>query len=410
MNYRFNKQLGPCVMLCRLTILLGLMIGVEAVGASDLPDAVQIHGFASQSFIYTSDNNFFGDTDDEGDFDYTELGLNVSAGLNSNLQVAAQALSRRAGEGDNGDLRLDYALIDYTAHASPASRWGVRAGRVLNPLGIYNETRDMPFTRPTILLPQSIYFDRSRDLALSSDGVTAYGEYRWGRHELFWQVGAAEPRVDGDELERALLSSLQQGSFEPDISYLGRLIWETDGGRTRLALSSSTVNIDYEPGAADFLPAGSIEFRPTIVSAQYNAEKWSITSEYAQRRFQYAGFVPSLVQTFTGESAYLQGVYRISARWDVLARYDVLYTDKDDRSGKRFETQRGMPAHTRFAKDFTVGLGWNITPSILIRAEYHDVKGTAWLPAADNLASNRIDPAATDEDWELFALQASFRF
>ncbi len=65
----------------------------------------------------------------------------------------------------------------------------------------------------------------------------------------------------------------------------------------------------------------------------------------------------------------------------------------------------GRPDHSRFAKDLTVGLRWNITPSIMLRAEYHRVNGTGWLSTLDN-----PNPAFTDQHWNLFAAQASYRF
>lgn len=388
----------------RLVVLwVGLCSGVAA--ASEFTDAIQVHGFAGQAYIYTTDNDFFGESSDNGDFDFTELGLNVSASLNSRLQLAGQVLSRRAGEGDKGSLRIDYGLADYSLISGPVSRWGVRVGRILNPLGFYNETRDMAFTRPSIFLPQSIYFDRTRDLALSSDGVHTYGEYRTGGSEFFWQFGVAYPRVDNDELERALLGGLRPGDLESDVSYLGRILWEAGGGHIRVGLSAARVNIDYDPGKIDPFQAGSIRFEPLILSAQYNAEKWSLTTEYARRHFEFDNFHPLVDTTFTGESAYLQGVYRFARNWDALLRYDLLYTDRNDRNGNDFNSRTGLPAFSRFAKDWTFGLGWNINQAFLVRVEYHIVNGTAWLPAEDN-----PNPLSTEKRWEMFAFQASFRF
>ncbi len=50
------------------------------------------------------------------------------------------------------------------------------------------------------------------------------------------------------------------------------------------------------------------------------------------------------------------------------------------------ELQGNIPAHSRFAKDITVGLRWNVTPSIMLRAEYHYINGTGWISPFDNLA------------------------
>ncbi|MCH9639896.1 MAG: hypothetical protein K0U40_10435, partial [Betaproteobacteria bacterium] len=75
------------------------------------------------------------------------------------------------------------------------------------------------------------------------------------------------------------------------------------------------------------------------------------------------------------------------------------------RDGSEFAATSRQPAHTRFAKDLTAGLRWNVTPSFMLRAEYHYVNGTAWLSTLDN-----PDPTDTSRYWHLFAVQASYRF
>ena len=138
---------------------------------NNLPGDFQIHGFASQAYITTSDNNVFGNSDNGGSFGLTEAGLNASVRPLPRLQLSGQVVSRRAGEGVTGIPRLDYAILDYRLYSQEANQFGIRVGRLKNPFGFYNETRDVAHTRPSILLPQSIYFDRTRNLGLSGDSV-----------------------------------------------------------------------------------------------------------------------------------------------------------------------------------------------------------------------------------------------
>ena len=145
---------------------LALCLGMcSSVLGFEIFDGFHIHGFLSQGYFYTSDNNLFGSSERGGSLDFTEIGVNASWLPLPNLQLAAQLLSRRAGEGEGhqGEIELDFGLADYTVVASLDSRLGVRLGRVRLPFGIYNDTRDMPFARPSILLPQSIYFERTRE-------------------------------------------------------------------------------------------------------------------------------------------------------------------------------------------------------------------------------------------------------
>ena len=39
---------------------------------------------------------------------------------------------------------------------------------------------------------------------------------------------------------------------------------------------------------------------------------------------------------FAGESYYFQGVYRFTPEWEGIIRYDALFTDSDDHSGKKW--------------------------------------------------------------------------
>jgi hypothetical protein len=374
----------------------------------NLPHNLQIHGFASQGWLKSSDNNnvFGKSSSDSGSFDFRELGLNASMRPRSNLQFSAQMLSRTAGEGSPGNVRLDYGFIDYTFLSGQSSKMGIRLGRMKNPLGFYNDTRDVPFTRPSILLPQSIYFDRTRKLAIAADGGHLYGEYRSDFGNLSIEGGVVRPLVRGAETEVALLGHDMRGHLAPDASYIGRVNYELDEGRLRFAVSGAQLNIDYDPSNADPLRAGLIRFTPLIFSAQYNAESWSLTSEYALRHFKYENFgVDRLNLDFFGESYYVQGAYRVTPELEAIIRYDVLYTDREDRSGKKWATATGSPAHRRYAKDITVGLRWNITPELMLRAEYHRINGTGWLSTLDNPNSGSLS-----QNWDLFSILGSYRF
>jgi len=398
---RLIQTIGGSILAC-IPILW-----TSASQALELTSDFQIHGFATQGIILTSDNNFFGDSNDGPSLDYTELGLNASWTPWPKLQFATQLLSRRAGEGNDGDIELDYGLVDYSLISNETDQWGLRIGRIKNPLGLYNETRDVAFTRPSILLPQSIYFDRTRHLALSADGIHMYAEKRTPMGDFYLQFGAVNPRVNALETELTLLGRDRPGKLNSNMSYIGRLLFEKDNGQLRLALSGAEVNIGYDsalPFPTDLLE-GSIRFQPWIISGQYNAERWSLTGEYALRKFKFNNFggIPNL--DFSGESYYLQGTYRFTPEWEGVIRYDVLYANKEDRDGHAYAATTGRPAHNRFAKDLTLGVRWNITPEFMLRAEYHRVDGTAWLPLLDN-----PDLTTAEQNWDLFAILASYRF
>jgi len=374
---------------------------------------LQIHGFIGQSYIVTSHNDVFGNSDKGGSFGLTEAGLNASFRPLPKLLVSAQVLSRRAGEGNSGMPRLDFAFLDYRLYSHEANQFGIRVGRLKNPFGFYNDTRDVPFTRPSILLPQSIYFDRTRNLALSGDSVQIYGDFshpKWGTFST--QLGLLFPIVNDRDTRASVLEGLG-GHLTREVSYIGRGIYETNDKRIRLSVSGIWLNANYVPTTAEIekqLSSGSLQFSPIYFSAQYNAERWSLTSEFAIRHFAFSGFNNLKLDgtNFYGESYYVQGEYRFTPKWEGFVRYDALFTDRSDKSGRQWvseDSKRDGLEHTRYAKDITVGLRWNVTPEFMLRAEYHHVIGTGWLSKLDN-----PNPTFTNKEWDLFAIQGSYRF
>ena len=376
---------------------------------------LQIHGFIGQSYIVTSHNDVFGNSDKGGSFGLTEAGLNASFRPLPKLLVSAQVLSRRAGEGNSGMPRLDFAFLDYRLYSHEANQFGIRAGRLKNPFGFYNDTRDVPFTRPSILLPQSIYFDRTRNLGMSGDSIQAYSDLshpKWGSFST--QFGIWWPIVHDRDTHTSVLAPGMNGNLTREPSYIGRGIYETNDKRIRLAVSGIWLNTNYMAASNDILVSdgsGSLQFSPIYFSAQYNAERWSLTSEYAIRHFAYSNFNNRALDgtNFYGESYYVQGEYRFTPKWEGFVRYDALFTDRSDKSGKQWASEnpagRNGLEHSRYAKDITVGLSWNVTPEFMLRAEYHHVIGTGWLSGLDN-----PDRTLTNKVWDLFAIQGSYRF
>jgi len=378
------------------------LLPLGAHGDDHPSDTLQVHGFLSQALVVTDDNDFFGASSDHaGSLEFTELGLNASLRPHRKVLVAAQLLSRRAG-GDTEDAEptLDYGVIDYQMSSNTSRTVGIQLGRFKNPFGLYNQTRDVAFTRPSILLPQSIYFDRTRALGLAADGVSVYWEAYTDAGTLRFRSGLGRPQT-GSTLTRQLFNGAAQDVSAAEPSAIAQLLFEDPTGQWVAALSTATVNLDTSLGgqAADF------EFQPWIASLQYNDEYWSLTAEYARRQQSLDG--DSLPRTFdiTGESWYVQYQYRFTPTWSGLVRFDRLINDTDDRSGQRYQQAGLGPAHSQFADDLTLGVQWTPTPRLMLAGEYHAVDGTGWLPNQDNPDAN-----ATRQRWNMLLFQLSLRF
>jgi hypothetical protein len=357
--------------------------------------------------VQSSDNNYFGHSPDIS-FDFTEIGLNASFQLSPKILLSAQVLSRRAGEMYNGDPSLDYALVDLTLLSAADRRAGIRVGRIKNPLGLYNETRDVPFTRPGIFLPQVVYYDKVRNLILSSDGLMFYGELfnPWGNLSL--TLGGGRPVID-DNVEWFFLGADFDGSMESDgNSFVGSLWYETQDGSFKAGLSAATAPLRFNPGVYSILGRGNIDFTYWIGSLQYNTENFTISSEYGRLPLEWNDFGPYWPFTKqTTEGYYLQGAYRLRPELELMMRYEEGFADRSDRSGTRSSALTGgiIPPFDFYSKIFTAGVRWDILPNVMLRLEYQRHQGTFHLSIREN-----PDPSQVVENWDLFAASISVRF
>jgi hypothetical protein len=388
-------------------LLVGL--GTSVFADDSFWDQVQIHGFGSQAAVRTSDNRWFGNSPDTS-FDFTEFGLNASARLDPRLLLAGQVLLRRAGAMYNGDPVLDYGLADLTLRSSTESRFGVRLGRIKNPLGVYNETRDVPFTHPGIFLPQVIYHDVVRNLVLSTDGGVLYGESYNDFGNLSLTIGTGQAVID-ENVEWAYLGADFEGHMETDgNTWIGSFWYTNPSELLKLGLSGANLSVKFKPRntALPTLDRGTTDILYWILSAQYNAEKWTITAEYAREPLQWYGYGPGFPnQEGTSEGYYFQGTYRLRPSLELMARYEEGFADTGDRNGtKREAATRGLqPANVHFTKILTAGIRWDINPHWMLRAEYAYNDGTFILSWREN-----PNPADRSRYWDLFSVQVAFRF
>jgi hypothetical protein len=109
---------------------------------TNLP-SLDFHGFISQGFLATTKYNYLADNTRDGSFEFTEAGLNVSLDPFPRTHVAAQGFLFDVGNVGQYDPVLDYALVDYNF----SDAFGIRAGRILRPEGIYNTSQSIDLTR-----------------------------------------------------------------------------------------------------------------------------------------------------------------------------------------------------------------------------------------------------------------------
>ncbi len=181
-----------------------------------------------------------------------------------------------------------------------------------------------------------------------------------------------------------------------------RLMDEWGAGAWRAALTYTTTGIEADPAPTNPV-SGTIDATVWIGSLAYNAERYSITSEYV--------LTSTTTRTnLTGRSfgrsdgGYVQGDYRFNERWTGMLRYDLYWPDRNDRSGDDYAAATGGDRHRRYARDLTAGVKWLPDRHWGVWGEYHVIRGSATVPRLEN--GGRMIEA----DGNLFLLMVGYHF
>lgn len=143
----------------------------SALGAQEL-QPVTIHGFGHWSYGRTRGNDYLGATP-EGEFRNSYFALNLGTNIQPSVGIHAQLFWNRTAEGSEAEI--DYAFAAWQWDPD----FGLRAGRIPHPFGIYNEVYDVGTIRPFLSLPQSVYGAVGL-VSEGLDGVSARGRIDLG--------------------------------------------------------------------------------------------------------------------------------------------------------------------------------------------------------------------------------------
>lgn len=395
-------------------------------------------GVLTQGLFHTNENDIYGQSAGSVSDDFTELSINGSYRSALNAHLSAQVIYRHAGAGFD-DVRLDYLNLDAQLSQSDRYAAGVRLGRVKVPYGLFNESRDVAFTRPSIYLSQSIYFDLTmRETLVSADGIFPYLSVFTDRGRWELELGFGQPKsADFDTLQvlgetgaydleaalgyRIMFTSASEsfvaalsGLYVDDVQYQTLLALEELGISSVILNGLSIDRVDID---------ASFEAHFNVLSLQYHWENYTALLEYGRIDVAtnalditggtlFTSFVsrayPELVRGInsTSESIFVQLAHRFNHRWAVSLTVDHFYSDREDRQGEVVEEAGLGRGYSRFAQAAGVGIQWAPSWQVLVQLEAHYIEGTAWLNDREN-ANNSGPP---DRYWRAVALSFSYRF
>ena len=149
----------------RMPLFLLVWLYAGSLFAQDLA-GIEIHGFATQGFLFSSHNNYLTMQSSAGSLQWTDGAVSVSDSLNDNLRVGIQLHMYQLGQLGGSNIQVDWASGDYRVN----DHLGFRAGKVKTPLGLFNDSQDVDARLPLDTLAARRLPDRQPEFLFVAPG------------------------------------------------------------------------------------------------------------------------------------------------------------------------------------------------------------------------------------------------
>jgi len=399
----FHKKLATLVVYSCFAI-------THFVQASNISanEDIQIHGFIAQGIIDVNGSDYVND-DQDVSFELTEIGLNASYQVTPDIRLAGQVVYLNGGNRYSEGVRLDYLLLEWAMHNTENWQTKLYLGRIKNYHWLYSSTRDVPMTRPSIILPQSVYFDGTRDMSIGGDGgaiATRYSHEDIGDIDITASVGISPISSTQTTL---LMGSTSTGKLTHEHDFQGSIYWTPPLSQWKFGIATTNADFTYKSGVNDSFIDGGLDLERYYANAEYQAENWTFSIEILQEHIILNGLLfPEFVNDAKGQGGFIQGQYNLTPELQLLARYEHYYANKDDKQGRQLElnSQGAVPNYFGYQYDTTIGLKYRLDSNLELQFEHHWIQGTARLTPV-LIPEPRINK---EEYWQLWALQLTYWF
>lgn len=386
-----------------ISVKFNILMMLSIVSLTSFATELQLSGFIGQGFVTADDTQFIVGSDDQA-FDITEVAFAVSWKPIEHVRVASALSFRQWGDLYNSTVKLDYLFAEYT-HQFGEQTLGVRGGLFKTEIGFYSSTRDVPFTRPSIMLPQSIYSDYFRDAQLHVEGGDLFGMHQVFDGMLNWQLTFGKIDVTED-LDRNVMGGTYLGKFDSEHYYAADV--EFQNNSIRLGVTYYDAEVSYSPSMIDGYFSGDIQLINWVFSGQFRYKNFELTGEYLTGDRVINGLIFPVEFGELKEPSlgyYLDLRSYLSNEVEVFVRFDKHIDNSNDSNGHDYEMSTGSPAYFAYSNDWTFGARWFPSHDWLLAVEYHQVEGASWVTPV-------ISPNSSvqSKHWSMFAMQISYRF
>jgi hypothetical protein len=315
-----NGNLQPIIGGCKMKTGFGsvaavaLAVLLSASLTAQIQDKVQLHGFGGWAGGFTdNDNSYASIAGKETPLANYYLALNVSARLERNVSIFAQPCWQSNLNGK--EVTLDYAFGQWMI----APQFGLRAGKIKNPIGIYSEILNVGTLRPFYLVPQGRYLDYGALPAYT--GIGFVGTFGADPLEISYHLFKGNYEYQMIYIEAP--AGFDPITFMPQFSKLsiyseGRNL--TGGEVTiRTPVSGFMISGAYTTSDLYYGIGDGVKVR----TGDKRTANWSGEAEYSGERFLFrAEYWKMNDQNVKIKSAYAEAAYKITSSWQLALQYD----------------------------------------------------------------------------------------
>ena len=372
--------------------LICLILSTRTLHAGDIGE-VDIHGFISQGYLESTENNYLADSKD-GTYQFNEIGINFATWVTSGLSMGIQFFASDLGDQGNDELKIDWAYANFRYKPY----LGIKAGKIKIPIGLYNETRDIDSLRTSIFLPPSVYLETVREVMVAMKGVGLYGmlpfhfsyQFLFGTQEIEEESGITilTEQNANKYIPSFLNLTMELISYDVRNKHAGAVSWEYNSLKLKTSYTYTDMVMKTNLTMSKEICS---EFTSFVLSAEYTLNDLILAAEYSQN-------VNDMKSTFitdkmTSELAYVSISNRFTGWLELAAYYSWMFNDKDN---KRAYGYSGWFKDTCLSSRFDLNNSW------IFKLEGHYFDGTATMYDYMNPDYKR--------SWYLLAVKFSYVF
>ena len=347
------------------TIALLVLAGSCAanLSAQDL-SGIAIHGYVTQGFLFSSNNNYLTMKSSEGSAQWTDGAVSISDSVTDKLRVGIQLHMYQLGDLGGSNIQVDWASGDYRFN----DYFGIRAGKVKGVFALFNDSQDVDAVFLWTLLPQSCYPIDNKSFLLAHVGGEIYGALPLGKRAGSLQysgyAGEATLDLNGGYIRLFTDAGILFTTPPSGKNYGGDLRSE---GLVKGLTFGSSANVLTLDGSA---PQASMHVAPTVSIAefaQFQRGKLYLAGEY--RRVPLDTVVTAGAYVFHNlydeRSWYAMGSYRLTKKIQAGSYYSHYVN-------KALDTH--VPAN--YSKDWVVSGRYDFDEYFYAKIEGHFLHGT----------------------------------